>query len=412
MKNIFFNISKQLFILSILFIFQNSAYSQFTISGQFRPRVEFRQGYKSLMPYNSTPAFHVDQRSRLKFQYQNEKIEYCLNLQDVRVWGNTSQLNASDNGLSVHEAWCKIKLNKLNTLKFGRQEIVYDNARIFGNVDWVQQGRKHDLLLYSYEKKIKLDFGLAYNSSSATLSYLGYTIPNNYKALMYGYFNWKKDKIAISSFMISTGRESEDTKVLYVEETSGILMSLAPVNSFGLDLEAYYQFGKDNYGLSRSAYLLSFSLSHELNKNLNYRVGADVLSGTSDGTNANSFDPLFGTHHKFYGHMDYFYVGNSHGNLGLHDYFLGIDLSLKKNHKLLLTNHVFSSNQKLLNNQSYLGFESDLIYKFPINEYCNFSAGYSVLIADENMREIKSGDHLINHWGWVMIDVNSSFFNK
>ncbi|MDZ7608893.1 MAG: hypothetical protein U5K79_25710 [Cyclobacteriaceae bacterium] len=33
-------------------------------------------------------------------------------------------------------------------------------------------------------------------------------------------------------------------------------------------------------------------------------------------TNDKSFNPLYGTNHKFYGYMDYFYVGNSHGQVG------------------------------------------------------------------------------------------------
>ena len=40
-------------------------------------------------------------------------------------------------------------------------------------------------------------------------------------------------------------------------------------------------------------------------------VGSDYLSG-SDGADGKykAFDPLYGTHHKFYGAMDYFYASS------------------------------------------------------------------------------------------------------
>ena len=38
----------------------------------------------------------------------------------------------------------------------------------------------------------------------------------------------------------------------------------------------------------------------------------------------NSFTPFYGTNHKFNGHMDYFYVGNHIGNVGLREGARGI----------------------------------------------------------------------------------------
>jgi hypothetical protein len=36
------------------------------------------------------------------------------------------------------------RLTEAFSMKLGRQEVIYDNSRIFGNVDWAQQGRSHD----------------------------------------------------------------------------------------------------------------------------------------------------------------------------------------------------------------------------------------------------------------------------
>ncbi|MCY7359793.1 MAG: alginate export family protein [Rudanella sp.] len=69
--------------------------------------------------------------------------------------------NADLNGLMLHEAWGefslldtnKTKLGKEFTLKIGRQELVYDDVRLLGNLDWLQQARRHDMALLKYSAK-------------------------------------------------------------------------------------------------------------------------------------------------------------------------------------------------------------------------------------------------------------------
>ncbi len=59
-----------------------------------------------------------------------------VSAQDIRVWGDVNTLSESDvNGTAIHEAWASVLLDSKFSLKMGRQEIVYDDSRIFGN--WV-----------------------------------------------------------------------------------------------------------------------------------------------------------------------------------------------------------------------------------------------------------------------------------
>ena len=134
------------------------------------------------------------------------------------------------------------------------------------------------------------------------------------------------------------------------------------------------------------------------------------MSGNNLGETSNGFDPLFGTHHKFYGHMDYFYVGNTHGNKGLQDYYFTVEGNLSKNYSYLITSHYFLSNNPLSNTQRKLGFETDCVFRVKLNELTGLSGGYSIMLADENMRIIKQGDELINHWGWLMLDIKTTLF--
>ena len=113
----------------------------------------------------------------------------------MRVWGqdassiNRVTLDAYD-GLMLHEAWAEVMLLDTSatlenlSLKIGRQELVYDDSRLLGNLDWLQQGRRHDLALLKLEHKgwlAHLGAGFNQNQERKTASlYNG--IPTGYAA--------------------------------------------------------------------------------------------------------------------------------------------------------------------------------------------------------------------------------------
>ncbi|MFB6307056.1 MAG: hypothetical protein ABEH43_08750, partial [Flavobacteriales bacterium] len=71
-------------------------YGQFKMSGQIRPRSEYRNGYKSLINSDQDASSFIYQRSRLKMNYDDKGYEIFINLQDIRTWGSQKQLNVSD----------------------------------------------------------------------------------------------------------------------------------------------------------------------------------------------------------------------------------------------------------------------------------------------------------------------------
>ncbi|MEA3479598.1 MAG: hypothetical protein U9R60_15550, partial [Bacteroidota bacterium] len=84
-------------IICALFIPIVDAYAQdVSISAQLRPRFEYRHGYKTLSSPDIDPAFFISQRSRLSALFSSEKFKAGFSLQNVRVWGDVSQLNVSD----------------------------------------------------------------------------------------------------------------------------------------------------------------------------------------------------------------------------------------------------------------------------------------------------------------------------
>ncbi|MBL0340039.1 MAG: alginate export family protein [Bacteroidetes bacterium] len=123
--------------------------------------------------------------SRLEGSYKLSKLTFYTSIQDARTWGSTSQLNISDNAFSLHEAWAHIQLDTNFSLKVGRQELVYDNSRFLGNVDWALQGRSHDFALLKWVRKnTKIDIGAGYNQDGEALSGNILTVTNQYKTAL------------------------------------------------------------------------------------------------------------------------------------------------------------------------------------------------------------------------------------
>jgi len=416
-----------LFLFCFQFLGIGRVFSQFTFSGEYRPRTEYRHGFKTLAYPDQDPAFFISQRARLKFDYDNKKFKVFFSLQDVRTWGSTSQLNISDGFFSVHEAWGEYLFTKDFGLRVGRQELVYDNSRIFGNVGWAQQARSHDLALLKYTKKtFKIHLGLAYNQDKEQLNTNIYTIPKNYKTIQYLWLRKDFEKVGGSLLFLNNGVQHVDTSsgegsVRY-SQTLGTYLNF----KFGLlrlNVSGYYQMGKDPANRDLSAGYLMGEVLLPFKSGFTPILGVELISGTdqyvtppSDNGN-NSFAPLYGTNHKFYGFMDYFYVGNHGNSVGLNDIYL-VGKYKKGKFSPMIAFHYFASAAKVLdpansNNtlNNYLGLEMDIVVGWALAKEVNLNVGYSQMFASETMEALKGGDHkAMNNWAWLMLTFKPQFF--
>jgi len=419
-----------------------TAYSQLKITAEVRPRAEYRHGFKTLPTTDMDNAFFVDQRTRLNVKYQKDRIKFYVSLQDVRTWGSQKQLVGNEDfGVSIHEAWGSAQIFDNWALKFGRQELVYDDSRIFGNVGWAQQARSHDALLFKYGKeKLKLDIGGAFNQNSPKLNTTSYTVGGSYKSLQYLWANYKFN----SSFSASVLAMSVGQQVNYVNAngvdryqdnytlTAGTRL-VYKKNKFGLGFNGYYQLGSTNTWPARdvSAYNLCLDLSYKVADPLKLTVGFEMLSGnsqtdvsTSYAETNHAFTPYFGTNHKFNGYMDYFYVGNHIGNVGLNDIYLRLDYKHDK-FTAGVTGHAFMANTDVLDvaefvstgNLSamspYMGAEIDLFGGFDLAPGAKCKIGYSHLIGTSTMEAVKGGDMTeVANWGYVMFIIKPTLFEQ
>ena len=86
---------KKTFLLVLLLFLIISSKAQLKIDGEYRPRFEYRDGYKTVKTVNSDPAYFVTQRTRLNLLHNYNNITSKLSVQDYRVWGE-SNLKADD----------------------------------------------------------------------------------------------------------------------------------------------------------------------------------------------------------------------------------------------------------------------------------------------------------------------------
>lgn len=437
------------------------ASAQFTLSGQYRPRTELRNGFKTLKTADQEIASFTEQRTRLIAGYKAPKFETKLSVQDVRIWGEVGTINKSDNLFSVHEAYAVYKIDSLakHRLIIGRQELNYDDQRVLGSLDWAAQARSFDALKYVYNHSDSTwqFHGIASFNQDGTVSEPGKLQNtkvgpggNNYnggasgsfnqilpKASLYLWFNTKlkHGRLGDISFIgIGEGYQETPTLVspLY---TAGVTPTIK-IGKVKLHSAVYYQAGRTRDSVSISGFLAHLEATYEGSK-LKPTIGFDFLSGDDKKTadKIEGFNPLHGTHHKFYGYMDYFYVGNPHNggpnglSGGLVDAYAKAIIPIGKS-KLATDVHFFMSPTDVVNPgdktktlSSFLGTELDLTWSKQLTDAVGLSIGYSQMFHTESLSAIKGKlavepvgstqtvDKAVAYqsWAWIMINFTPKF---
>lgn len=506
MKKVFLVPATSFFCCTVFFV----AKAQVSLTGQLRTRTELRDGAGTLKPSGNKSSFFTSQRARLAFNYKSGKVIFHTSLQDVRVWGQDASTisNADGSRLEVHEAWAEIiTANKKDGafkkpgidyfgIKVGRQELMYDDSRLLGNLDWLQQARRHDAIVFKLlNKGWQADAGFAFNQNTDAFNYNGtyYTPANvspyvkdskgnlaitpagfipltlatgisaksgnpsfinipgtngmyqNYKSMQFLYVAKKVNQTKISGLFLADefGKyildsvkniAGTDTGYVYGKKfnqtgvnarvTTGMMVTslFGRKNAWYLAAGAYYQGGTDKDGLMLSAFMSTFNISYT-GKKLTYTAGWDYLSGndafSASATN-HRFDPLYGTPHKFWGYMDYFYAGTGSPTGGLSNPFFKLKYVVK-NFTAGLDYHYFSlaNNQKDISGKAikkYLGSELDFVAAYDINKLTTVEWGLSYMGATRSMEYAKGitpgTANLNGYWSYLQINIRPDFFAK
>jgi hypothetical protein len=242
--------------------------------------------------------------------------------------------------------------------------------------------------------------------------------------MVFAWWNKKFESGNISALFHNDGQQAADTTVAS-RQTYGVLGDFN-IGKVKIDGELYYQGGQNQLKTDVSAFL--FALHGTFNTNLTpLTLGFEYLSGTSlDDDMDKSFNPLYGTNHKFYGYMDYFYVGNGHGQAGggttsgLIDLHLKTNFTIGEKSSVAANLHYFMSPVSIyqdrdIDNDTYsssLGTEIDLVYTSLLSKDVKFNLGYSQMFATETLEEIKNVGNAssFNNWVWAMIAFKPQLF--
>ena len=437
------------------------AFAQFTVSGQLRTRTELRNGQGTLQIKDTARALFTSQRTRLNFGYSGYRFKLYASAQDVRVWGqDASSINRittdANDGLMLHEAWAEIslvdtgKVIKNFTLKVGRQELVYDDVRLLGNLDWLQQARRHDAALVKFDHNgWTAHLGVAYNQNAERKSNTiyngiptGYTASTNgmgamYKSMQFLYLGRKHFfgnssllffKDDFSKFHFAATDTEKKTPIyehgVWSRYTIGGNVFGTAKRKLGFAISAFYQGGQYREGTSLSEYFASVSTQYAVGRKLSVGPGVDITSGNngSDPTKRyQRFDPLYGTPHKFWGYMDYFYVADGFGANGLVDYYLKAKYRLKDNFTLSLDGHRFVLPTAVVNNdgatmKKSLGTEIDFVFNYAMTKAVTIEGGYSTMFSTATMASAKvknvgrASD--FSDWAYLMISIKPEFTFK
>ena len=438
--------------------FSSSLQAQFNISWQLRNRAEFRSGQGAPLPEDASPAFFISQRTGLQASYNTQRLKFGLALRDVRVWGqDVSTINKistqQNNGVMLHEAWAELLLSDSSarqhalSLKIGRQELAYDDQRLIGNLDWLQQGRRHDAALLKYEQQSwTLHGGFAFNQNKEAASGTIYNSepPGNYAASTNGgamyksmefLYAGKKLKNGSASFLffadqfnkynydsVNNMDAKQFQKGAWTRMTTGAYFTNRFFDMLNINAGLYYQFGKNAMGQQLNAWMSNVYAQYSINKKIAIGAGMDHTSGGTSGTTSHAFDPLYGTPHKFWGLMDYFYAGSGFGNGGLTDYYLKSKWKIADRYLLTADLHQFFSDNKIADplhpgsSNNNLGQELDVVAVFNWSKDITLEGGYShffttSLLSSPAVKNISNPQSGAN-WAYIMINIKPEYFFK
>jgi len=414
-------------LLGVFFLLlSHSAIGQFRITGEYRPRVEFRNGYSILPNDTTTFASLVSQRSRINFFYEKDKVTTNISIQDVRVWGEESNLKANTPATGIYEAWAKVKFSDNFAIKFGRQALKYDNGRLISINDWDQSGSRHDIAILMFENdKLKTHVGAAYNQDESKLFGNSYKYNvNNYKSLGILWLNYKfSDVIKGGVIGIADGKQKNTSdNAIYVRRTYGgnLIYDNKKTN---ISLYAYHQSGMLPTHQSVNAYYINPEFSFKVS-DITLTLGNEFISGRYNDTiyeESKVFNLLYGSGHDFLGYLDYF----TPSNLSNQTLYCGMNTSYFKykhdiNDKLNYSLHYYYFNTKAAiydnirqkDRDKYLGSEMDFVISYNYSDEVNIMFGYSAIFANNTLSYIHNTTKDFGHFCYFTFTVKPNFFNQ
>ena len=396
---------------------------QLVVDAQLRTRGEYRHGALYPLYEDESAAKFINQRTRLSAQYESGGMTFRAAAQHTGVWGQDPQIDKQGR-LTLNEAWARLRFLDDFFVQVGRQQLVYDDERLLGASDWDVAGRWHDALKVGYEHgahKGHVILALNQNDEQFRQIYYDASKGQPYKSMQTFWYHFDATELLpfpaeVSLMLINLGLESGDAQrnksdVKYMQ-TFGAYGQLCPLDGLVLTGSLYLQRGNRN-----STRMGSAQAAYDVTPDWKVTAGYEYLSGdnNNDGIN-HAFNPLYGTHHKFYGTMDLFYASSLRPlakPVGLQDFHLAVQTGMVPRMSIQADYHYFATGTHIDGSFLSLGHEVDAQVSFDVMKNVSLSAGYSFLLGTRTLDVVKGGNHKRwQDWAWLQLNINPRIFKK
>lgn len=434
--------------LYLLMLLPLSSWAQdtlFTADIQLLSRGEIRNGGMTSDqddPSSEDKSAFILDRERLILGYKRGWLEAKTTIQHVGTWGHEGSAS-----VNVYEAWAKMSTRSQKTgdrspeffAQIGRLALKYDDERIIGSDDWVMVPMTHDALRLGYEGHGHQAHAiLAYNQNMRATNSPGSYYTNGsrpYKTMhtIWYHYDVPQVPLGVSLLFMNIGMQAgvvggigdneakTEWQLLY-----GGYLKFAP-SHFTLEGSYYRQAGHDENRCKLDAWMAAVKAEWQPNDTWGTVAGFDYLSGddyvavVAPGAIGmprhevnKGFNPVYGSHHKFYGAMDFFYLSTYVNGFtpGMQNAYIGGSFKPLKRLSLGATYHYLATGTKLTGLDKTLGHEIEIEASYRPMKDVSISAGYSYMTGTETMERLKraSGDGSLR-WAWLSLNVSPRIFS-
>ena len=281
---------------------------------------------------------------------------------------------ADPDGSRFQKAYLEFQGLPDTLIRVGRQEIILDDSRLLGNIDWRLNGQSFDAATITNKSITDLTLFAGYVQQVNTIL-LDPVDLDGFYLLNAAYSGIKNHKLSLYGYLLDTESTADSARdcATYGFRVSG---NTAPFNYY-LDYTHQSDFAD---GENHDADMLNVYVGAKVSA-VTLGAGYSYISG-QDGDDK-PFDTLYSTAHKFNGFADQFLGTNGGGLLGgLQDYYVDVKTNLW-GAKLVVAYHYFDTTDDDSFDGTY-GDEFDALLVKPLAENLKLIVKYAYFMQDDD----------------------------
>lgn len=423
------------FLVAFLFMFFNmqaqtsDSLAQLTLSLEYRPRTEWRHGYRKLPSNTDRAAFFTSHRARFNLELVQKNFRFYASVQDIRIWGEEDTRNTVGT-TQFFEVYAEPQINDNWSVRIGRQRISLDDERFFAQNEWRQTAGKHDAVRVMFRNnQLEMDFFGGYNQSQIRNFGTAYDISwDFYKVLGAHYLNWTiNKKVSFMALNFADGYEDPDnplaTHFKYTNGGKGTLK--LPFATF--TVAGFYQHGKIETGEPLRAWYVDPQISFSVNKAYKIKAGIQIFSGDNnqeDGL-SKAFLAQYGAFHRYNGRMDYTQkTVRTYNHEGIVNPYIIQQFKLSPRLRLIWESHLLGSQTPVAPSGGVIkkgwdtiyGWENDFRILFSANDYTRYEFGYMFMRTTDTLTDLPTGSGgnptIIPQFAYLMVTWTPQLYRR